>query len=94
MAINEATEEEGVKEVMAKDLEEFPLFFGLCVSGDIVYKFLKGKNKANGNCFVYLYLFGNSGVYITWALSLKLPVPVCHAQRSKYLAKAFGELVG
>ena len=36
MAINEATEEEGVKEVVAKDLEVFPLFFGLRVSGDIV----------------------------------------------------------
>ena len=36
MAINEATEEEGVKEVVAKDLKVFPLFFGLSVSGDIV----------------------------------------------------------
>ena len=36
MAINEATEEEGVKEVVAKDLEVFPLFFGLRVSGDII----------------------------------------------------------
>ena len=45
MAINEATEEEGVKEVVAKDLKEFPLFFGLFVSGDIVFKFLKGKIK-------------------------------------------------
>ena len=43
VAINKATEEEGVKEVEAKDLEVFPLFFGLRVSGDIVNKFLKGK---------------------------------------------------
>ena len=43
VAINKATEEEGVKEVVAKDLEVFPLFFGLPVSGDIVNKFLKGK---------------------------------------------------
>ena len=43
MAINEATEEEGVKEVVAKDLEVFPLFSSLRVSGDIVNKFLKGK---------------------------------------------------
>ena len=43
VAINEATEEEGVKEVVAKDFEVFPLIFGLHVSGDIVNKFLKGK---------------------------------------------------
>ena len=43
VAINKATEEEGVKEVEAKDLEVFPPFFGLRVSGDIVNKFLKGK---------------------------------------------------
>ena len=36
MAINEATEEEGVKEVVAKDFKVFPLIFGLHVSGDIV----------------------------------------------------------
>ena len=40
VAIYKATEEESVKEVMAKDLELFPLIFGLCVSGDIVNKFL------------------------------------------------------
>ena len=51
MAINEATEEEGVKEVVAKDLKVFPLIFGLHVSRDIVNKFLKGKNKSNGNRF-------------------------------------------
>ena len=43
MANNEATKEEGVKEVLAKDLKVFPLFFGLRMSGDIVNKFLKGK---------------------------------------------------
>ena len=91
---NEASEEESVKEVVAKDFERFPLIFGLHVSGNIVEPVPEKENKTNGNCFVYLYLFGNSGVYITWALSLKLPVPLCHAQRSKYLAKEFRELVG
>ena len=43
MAINEATEEEGVKKVVAKDLEVFPLFFGLRVSGDIVEQVPKRK---------------------------------------------------
>ena len=36
VANNEAAKEESVKEVVAKDLKVFPLFFGLSVSGDIV----------------------------------------------------------
>ena len=32
---NEASEEESVKEVEAKDFKQFPLFFGLSMSGDI-----------------------------------------------------------
>ena len=43
MAINEATKEEGVKEVVAKDLEVFPLILGLHVSGDIVEPVPKRK---------------------------------------------------
>ena len=65
MAINEATDEEGVKEVVAKDLEAFPLFFGLCVSGDIVKQVPeRKKNKSKSNRFCVFYLFGMSGVYI------------------------------
>ena len=45
MAIYKATKEEGVKEVVAKDFKVFPLIFDLRVSGDIVFKFLKGKIK-------------------------------------------------
>ena len=41
----EATREDSVKEVEAKDLKVFPLIFGLRVSGDIMFKFLKGKIK-------------------------------------------------
>ena len=36
MVNNEATKEESVKEVVAKDLKVFPLFFSVSVSGDIV----------------------------------------------------------
>ena len=43
MATNKATKKEGVKEVVAKDLEVFPLIFGLHVSGDIVEPVPKRK---------------------------------------------------
>ena len=93
MAINEATKEEGVKEVMAKDLEVFPLIFGLRGSGDIMYKFQKGKNKANSNCCVYFYLFGKSGVYITWALSLQTVGPYFVTLRGASIGQGIWELV-
>ena len=90
MAINEATEEEGVKEVVAKDLEVFPLFFGLRVSGDIVNKFLKGKNKSNGNCFVYFYLFGKfRGIY-SWALSLQTVGPYLSRSEEQSIGQGIG----
>ena len=75
MAIDEATKEESDLEVVANNLDVHPQVFGLHASGDIVDKFLKGKNKSNCNCFVYFYLFGKSGVYITWALSLQTVGP-------------------
>ena len=43
MAIYKATKEEGVKEVVAKDFEVFPLIFGLHVSGDIMEPVPKRK---------------------------------------------------
>ena len=64
MAINEATKEEGVKEVVAKDLEVFPLIFGLHVSGDIVNKFLKGKINLTAIASCIFTCLGSSGVYI------------------------------
>ena len=48
MANNEASGEEGVKGVMAKDLKEFPLFFSPRVSGDIVNQVPEKENKSNG----------------------------------------------
>ena len=93
MAIYKATKEEGVKEVVAKDFENFPLIFGLHVSGNIVEPVPEKENKTNGNCFVYVYLFGKSGVYITWALSLKSPGSICRALKEQSLAKAFENLV-
>ena len=93
MAINEATKEEGVKEVVAKDLKVFPLFFGLSVSGDIVNQVPERRNKTNVNHFVYFYLFGSSGVYITWALSLQIAGFYLSCSEEQSLAKALGNLV-
>ena len=86
VATNKVTGEEGVKGVMAKDLKEFPLFFGLRVSRDIVNQVPEKENKSNGNCFVFTCL-GGSGENITWALSLKLPVPIV----SRSVKQIFGQ---
>ena len=75
VASNKASKEGSVKEVVAKDLKKFLLFFGLRMSRDIVNQVPEKENKSNGNCFVFTCL-GGSGEYITWALSLKLPVPI------------------
>ena len=61
VAINEATEEEGVKEVMAKDLKVFPLIFGLHVSGDIVNQSLKRKINLTAIVVCILPVWGRQG---------------------------------
>ena len=60
---NEASEGESVKEVVAKDFERFPLFFGLHVSGDFVNQVPEKENKSNGNCFVFTCLGGSGEIY-------------------------------
>ena len=72
MAIDNATKEEGVKEVVAKDLKVFPLIFGLHVSGDIVNQSLKRKINLTAIASCIFTCLGSSGVYITWALSLQI----------------------
>ena len=77
---NEATEDKGHLEVLAKDLIVHLQVFRLCAVGDIVKNCPEKKNKYLSNCYrLYLPIGKFRGGYIGSKVTKHL-VPICRVQ--------------